>query len=52
MQASGSTPNSNRLTSYIMLGLVLGIAAGYTCNQLAATPADAATIARISGSFS
>jgi Na+/H+-dicarboxylate symporter len=45
MQASGSTQNSNRLTSYIMLGLVLGIAAGYTCNQLAPTAADAATIA-------
>src|SRR6516225_8437721 len=45
MQASGSTQNSNRLTSYIMLGLVLGIAAGYTCNQLAPTPAAAGVIA-------
>jgi len=45
MQASGSTQNSNRLTSCIMLGLALGIAAGYVCNQLARTPAEAAVIA-------
>ena len=44
MQASGSH-KSNRLTSYIMIGLLLGIAAGYACNRLAPTPADAIVIA-------
>jgi Na+/H+-dicarboxylate symporter len=45
MQATGTTHNSSRLTSYIMLGLFLGIAAGYACNRLAPTAADASVIA-------
>nr|WP_294563037.1 dicarboxylate/amino acid:cation symporter [uncultured Rhodopila sp.] len=36
---------SNRRTTWIMASLVLGIAAGYICNQLAPDPAAAHTIA-------
>ena len=44
MQESASL-KSNRQTTYIMLGLLLGIATGYACNRLAPTPVDAAVIA-------
>jgi Na+/H+-dicarboxylate symporter len=45
MQASGSAPGSNRLTTFILIGLLLGVAVGYACNRLAPTPADAGVIA-------
>jgi Na+/H+-dicarboxylate symporter len=44
MQESASL-KSNRQTTYIMLGLLLGIATGYACNRLAPTAVDAAVIA-------
>ena len=33
--------NANKLTMRIMLGMILGIAAGYAANQIATSPADA-----------
>jgi|GEM_PF-5802529 len=35
MQAGSSAQGPNRLTTYIMVGLLLGIAVGYVCNTLA-----------------
>jgi Na+/H+-dicarboxylate symporter len=35
MQVSSTHHNPNRLTTYIMVGLFLGIASGYVCNTLA-----------------
>ena len=35
MQVGSKTQNPNRLTTYIMVSLLLGIAAGYVCNTLA-----------------
>ena len=42
MQASGSAPGSNRLTTFILIGLLLGVAVGYACNRLAASAASPA----------
>ncbi len=44
MQAGGKTQNPNRLTTYIMVSLFLGIAVGYACNTLA-SPVQAKVIA-------
>ena len=44
MQAGGKTQNPNRLTTYIMVSLFLGIAVGYACNTLA-SPEQAKVIA-------
>ena len=44
MQAGSRTQNPNRLTTYIMVSLLLGIAAGYACNTLA-SPEQAKIIA-------
>ncbi|MFZ2106133.1 MAG: dicarboxylate/amino acid:cation symporter [Roseiarcus sp.] len=45
MQISSSPPrSSSRLTTYIMVALVLGIVVGYSCNKLAG-PADGKIIA-------
>src|ERR1700746_3044228 len=44
MQAGSKTQNPNRLTTYIMVSLLLGIAAGYACNTLA-SPEQAKVIA-------
>jgi Na+/H+-dicarboxylate symporter len=44
MQADSKTQNPNRLTTYIMVGLFLGIAMGYACNTLAG-PEQAKVIA-------
>jgi Na+/H+-dicarboxylate symporter len=44
MQVGGKAQNSNRLTTYIMVGLFLGIAVGYACNTLA-SPEQAKVIA-------
>src|SRR6201996_205624 len=44
MQVGGKAQNSNRLTTYIMISLLLGIAAGYVCNTLA-SPEQAKVIA-------
>ncbi|MBR0797192.1 dicarboxylate/amino acid:cation symporter [Bradyrhizobium jicamae] len=44
MQAGSRTQNPNKLTTYIMVSLVLGIAAGYACNRLA-SPEQAKIIA-------
>jgi Na+/H+-dicarboxylate symporter len=45
MQLSSSTHSPSRLTTYIMVALLLGIATGYACNALASSPADAKVIA-------
>jgi Na+/H+-dicarboxylate symporter len=37
MQAGSKTQNPNRLTTYIMVSLFLGIAVGYACNTLASS---------------
>jgi Na+/H+-dicarboxylate symporter len=44
MQAGSKTQNPNRLTTYIMVSLLLGIAVGYACNTLA-SPEQAKVIA-------
>lgn len=44
MQAGSKAPGSNRLTTYIMVSLFLGIAVGYACNTLA-SPEQAKVIA-------
>ena len=44
MQAGSKTQNPNRLTTYIMVSLFLGIAVGYACNTLA-SPEQAKVIA-------
>jgi Na+/H+-dicarboxylate symporter len=44
MQVGSKTQNPNRLTTYIMVSLLLGIAAGYVCNTLA-SPEQAKVIA-------
>jgi Na+/H+-dicarboxylate symporter len=44
MQVDSKTQNSNRLTTYIMVSLLLGIAVGYACNTLA-SPEQAKVIA-------
>ena len=44
MQVAGKAPDSNRLTTYIMVSLLLGIAVGYACNTLA-SPEQAKLIA-------
>jgi Na+/H+-dicarboxylate symporter len=44
MQIAGRTQNSNRLTTYIMVSLFLGIAVGYACNSFA-SPEQAKVIA-------
>ena len=44
MQAGSKTKNPNRLTTYIMVSLLLGIAVGYACNTLA-SPEQAKVIA-------
>ena len=44
MQAGSRTQNPNRLTTYIMVSLLLGIAVGYACNTLA-SPQQAKVIA-------
>ena len=44
MQAGGKTQNPNRLTTYIMVSLFLGIAVGYACNTLA-SPVQAKVVA-------
>jgi Na+/H+-dicarboxylate symporter len=44
MQAGSKTQNPNRLTTYIMVSLLLGIAVGYACNTLA-SPEQAKIIA-------
>ena len=44
MQAGGKTQNPNRLTTYIMVSLFLGIAVGYACNTLA-SPEQAKVVA-------
>jgi Na+/H+-dicarboxylate symporter len=44
MQAGSKAQNSNKLTTYIMVSLFLGIAVGYACNSLA-SPAEAKVIA-------
>jgi Na+/H+-dicarboxylate symporter len=44
MQVTGRTQSSNRLTTYIMVSLFLGIAVGYACNSLA-SPDQAKVIA-------
>jgi Na+/H+-dicarboxylate symporter len=44
MQAGSRTQSSNKLTTYIMVSLCLGIAVGYTCNALA-SPEQAKVIA-------
>jgi Na+/H+-dicarboxylate symporter len=44
MQARSKTQNPNRLTTYIMVSLLLGIAVGYACNTLA-SPEQAKVIA-------
>ena len=48
MQAGSRTQNPNRLTTYIIVSLLLGIAVGYACNTLA-SPQQAKVIA---GDFS
>ena len=45
MQSLPSSPTKSRLTTWILLSLVLGIAVGYACNKWAATPAEAKEIA-------
>lgn len=45
MNHAGSSGSSGRLTTYIGIGLILGIAVGVVGNQLAADPAHAKTIA-------
>ncbi len=44
MQVSSKPHASNRLTTYIMVSLFLGISTGYLCNTFA-TPAEAKAIA-------
>jgi Na+/H+-dicarboxylate symporter len=44
MQAGSRTHNSNKLTTYIIVSLLLGIAVGYLCNTLA-SPEQAKVIA-------
>ena len=44
MQAGSKTQNPNRLTTYIMVSLLLGIAVGYACNTFA-SPEQAKVIA-------
>ena len=44
MQVGSKTQNPNRLTTFIMVSLLLGIAAGYVCNTLA-SPEQAKVIA-------
>ena len=44
MQVGSKAPGSNRLTTYIMVSLFLGIAVGYACNTLA-SPEQAKVIA-------
>ena len=45
MQVNSASGSSNRLTTYILVSLLLGIAVGYACNKLAATPDEAKLIA-------
>ncbi|MDR3372819.1 MAG: dicarboxylate/amino acid:cation symporter [Ancalomicrobiaceae bacterium] len=45
MQALPASPTKSRLTTWILLSLILGIAVGYACNKFAATPAEAKEIA-------
>jgi Na+/H+-dicarboxylate symporter len=44
MQVTGRTQSSNKLTTYIMLSMFLGIAVGYACNSFA-SPDQAKVIA-------
>jgi len=45
MQALPTPPAKNRLTIWIFLALILGVAVGYACNRYAASPAQAKEIA-------
>jgi Na+/H+-dicarboxylate symporter len=45
MQVNSAPGSSSRLTTYILVSLLLGIAVGCACNKLAATPDEAKLIA-------
>ena len=45
MKAASDSTNSNKLTSWILISLVLGVVVGYICHQLAPDAEAARTIA-------